>query len=120
MKGRADVSFAGVKPSYPIGVERVEAEKYLPEYVTDSMRLGLLDFDAWLPGFMYPEATLTGPETRTTSPVRVLRGEDFMSLTVNGLYPIGEGAGYSGGIVSSARDGVMCAEAILEKYKKTP
>ncbi|MBQ8880457.1 MAG: hypothetical protein IJY69_06440 [Clostridia bacterium] len=120
MKGRADVSFAGVKPSYPIGVERVKAEKYLPEYVTDSMRLGLLDFDAWLPGFMYPEATLTGPETRTTSPVRVLRGEDFMSLTVNGLYPIGEGAGYSGGIVSSARDGVMCAEAILEKYKKTP
>ena len=116
MKGRSDAPFVSVKPSYPIGVEREDAEKYLPPFVTDSLRQGILDFDDWMRGYMYPESVLTGPETRTTSPIRVRRGEDFSSVTVSGLYPIGEGAGYSGGIVSSARDGVMCAEAILKKY----
>ncbi len=120
MDKRADVKPAGVKPSYPLGVELIESDRYLPTFVTDSMRAGLLDFDAWMPGYMYPEAILTGPETRTTSPVRVLRDDSFSSLAIEGLYPIGEGAGYSGGIVSSARDGVMCAEAILKKYSKTP
>ena len=115
MEGHADYSFSSVFPSYPIGTVSVPAEKYLPEYVTDSLRAGIRDFDAWMPGYYYSDATVTGPETRTTSPVRVLRGTDYSSVAISGLYPIGEGAGYSGGIVSSARDGVMCAESILLK-----
>jgi uncharacterized FAD-dependent dehydrogenase len=72
------------------------------------------DFDEWMPGYRYGDAALTGPETRTTSPVRVLRAEDFHAFGIEGLYPIGEGAGYAGGIISSARDGVMCAESLLK------
>lgn len=108
-------SLGGVNPTYPIGVEPISPEEYLPSFVTDSLRASISDFDAWMPGFMYPDALLTGPETRSTSPVRVLRGEKYECLTVKGLYPAGEGAGYSGGIVSSAVDGIKCAEAILLK-----
>ena len=108
-------SLGGVKPTYPIGVEPISPEEYLPSFVTDSLRASISDFDAWMPGFMYPDALLTGPETRSTSPVRVLRGEKYECPTVGGLYPAGEGAGYSGGIVSSAVDGIKCAEAMLLK-----
>lgn len=109
---------SSVNPSYPIGTELISPESYLPEYITDSLRLAIPDFDAWMKGFYYPDAAMTGPETRTTSPVRVLRGEDFEAIGIKGLYPTGEGAGYSGGIVSSARDGLMVAEAIINKHKK--
>ena len=68
-----------------------------------------------MPGFCSPEAVLFGVETRTSSPLRILRGEDFQSRTLNGLYPCGEGSGYAGGIVSSALDGIKAAEAILKK-----
>ena len=78
------------------------------------MRHPATDFDLWMPGILYPASVLTGPETRTTSPVRIERDEKFSS-SISGLYPIGEGAGYSGGIISSARDGVMVAKAILEE-----
>ncbi len=109
---------ASVKPSYPLGTELISPEKYLPAYITDSLRAAIPDFDAWMGGFYYPDAAMTGPETRTTSPVRVLRGENFEAMNIGGLYPTGEGAGYAGGIVSSARDGLMVAEAIINKYKK--
>ena len=115
MRKDKPASLGSVKPSYPVGVTLASPEEYLPSYVTDSLRQGLLDFDEWMRGFYYGDAVLTGPETRTTSPVRVLRGTDYSSVAISGLYPIGEGAGYSGGIVSSARDGVMCAESILLK-----
>ncbi len=108
-----------VMPTYPRGTVTAEADSYLPDYVCDSLRASIADFDAWLPGYRYGDAVLTGPETRTTSPVRVLRGESFCALGIEGLYPVGEGAGYAGGIVSSARDGLMCAEAILLKNLKT-
>jgi uncharacterized FAD-dependent dehydrogenase len=72
------------------------------------------DFDDWMPGILYPDSPMIGPETRTTSPVRIERGEDYSS-NIEGLYPIGEGAGYAGGIVSSARDGVAAALAILSE-----
>jgi len=68
-----------------------------------------------MPGFKFGDAVLTGPETRTTSPVRILRNEKCESLTLEGLYPAGEGAGYAGGIISSAVDGIKCAEAMLSK-----
>ena len=105
----------GVKPSYPCGVSPVRAEEYLPLSVTESLREGICAFDDWMPGFYYPEAVLTGPETRSTSPVRIFRDENYMTPGIYGLYPIGEGAGYAGGIVSSAVDGVRAAESIILK-----
>ena len=85
----------------------------MPSVLVNSLREGIRDFDDWMRGFYYPEAVLTGPETRSTSPVRVLRDEKYMTPGIFGLFPIGEGAGYSGGIVSSAVDGVRCAESII-------
>ena len=120
MSDKATVRLGEVKPTYSRGTVLGRLSDALPEYITDSMKAGLLDFDAWLPGYMTDEAVLTAPETRSTSPVRVLRGESLEAERLCGLYPIGEGAGYAGGIVSSARDGVVCAEKILEnsgKYK---
>ena len=110
--------FNSVKPSYAIGVEKIAPEKYLPPFVTDSLRAAIPDFDDWMHGFYYPDAVLTGPETRTTSPIRVARDECGEALGISGLYPIGEGAGYSGGIVSSARDGLIIAEKMLKKRQK--
>ncbi len=108
------MSIGAVKPSYRIGTHLASPEQYLPQYVTESLRAGIADFDKWLSGFALPDAVLTGPETRSTSPVRVLRSdESYQSLSLKGLYPVGEGAGYAGGIVSSATDGVRCAEKIL-------
>lgn len=110
-------SFSSVNPTYPIGVEPISAEEYLPEFITESLRSSIFDFDEWMPGFRCADAVLTGPETRTTSPVRILRTEKYQSITIAGLYPAGEGAGYSGGIVSSAVDGIKCAEAILSNNR---
>lgn len=112
------VSLPSVNSSYSVGTELCSADEYLPEYICSSLRQSIEDFDSWMPGFYYPGAAVTGPETRTTSPIRVLRGESGESVTLRGLYPTGEGAGYSGGIISSARDGIMIAEKILGKYNK--
>ena len=111
----AEPSYGSVRPTYPVGTEPVSPDEYLPTFVTDSLRAAMPDFDEWMPGYRYGDAALTGPETRTTSPVRVLRAEDFHAFGIEGLYPIGEGAGYAGGIISSARDGVMCAESLLKR-----
>ena len=113
MQGAKATSPLAVTPSYGKGVVPSELEVCLPEYITDSMRAGLLDFDEWMPGFLTPESILTAPETRTTSPVKILRDQTCRCLTQKRIYPIGEGAGYAGGIVSSAVDGVRCAESIL-------
>ena len=108
-------AFGGVKPSYPCGTLAAEPEKYLPPFITESLREGIADFDKWMPGFYYPDAVLTGVEARSTSPVRVLRSESGEVRSIEGLYPCGEGAGYAGGIVSSAADGVRIALRYLEK-----
>ena len=113
---RSKSSIGSVKPSYSVGVKMHSPEEYLPDYVSQSLIEGIYDFDNWMKGFLYPDAVMTGPETRTTSPVRVMRGDDYMAVGIDGLYPTGEGAGYAGGIVSSARDGLMVAEAIINKY----
>ena len=112
LRGEKPGTFISTKPSYKRGIEMVSPESYLPEYITDSLRSAMYDFDAWMPGILYPDSPMIGPETRTTSPVRIQRSESYES-TIKGLYPIGEGAGYAGGIVSSARDGVMVAISIL-------
>ena len=83
------------------------------------MQKGLLSFDRKLAGFAAADAVLTGPETRTSSPVRISRGADSLeALGADGLYPCAEGAGYAGGIMSAAVDGLRCAEKVLKKYRE--
>lgn len=101
-----------VKPSYAPGILLGDLTECLPKFVTDTIREGLMEFDKKIKGFALPDAVLTGVETRTSSPVRILRDEKFRS-NINGLYPIGEGAGYAGGIVSAALDGIKVVEVIL-------
>ena len=108
-------AFGSVLPSYPRGTVRANASEYLPDFITDSLRAGFLDFDKWMPGYALSDAVLTGAETRSTSPVRILRTESFEAVGISGLYPVGEGAGYAGGIISSAKDGATCALSILNE-----
>ena len=117
LKKRASTAFPSVKPSYRPGVLPASLDRILPAFVADSMREGILRMDRKLPGFAFPDAVLTGPETRSSSPVRILRGEDCESVSARGLYPCAEGAGYAGGITSAAVDGLRCAEKIIDKYR---
>ena len=116
--GKADSGILGVKPSYPIGTVCADPASYMPDFIPKSIAEAMPDFDAWLPGYMLGDATLTGPETRTTSPVRIERDESGCAPGFNGIYPTGEGAGYAGGIVSSAVDGIRMAEKAIEKHLK--
>ena len=102
-----------VSPSYRPGVKWGSLEGCLPGFVTDAMREALPLLDRKLKGFAHPDAVLTGVETRSSSPVRIERNADCLS-NISGLYPCGEGAGYAGGIMSAAVDGIRCAQALLE------
>ena len=113
-------ALGSVQPSYPRGVRLVSPEKYLPSYITESLREGIRDFDAWMPGFYHPDALLTGVEARSTSPVRIIRTESGEANAVLGLYPCGEGAGYAGGIVSSAADGIRAAIKYIKNKRSEP
>lgn len=113
IKGRNSVSFGDVQPTYRPGTAFAPLHEYLPEYVVSSIRAALPILDSKLHGFADPDAVMTGAETRSSSPVRILRGEDLSSVNVKGLYPCGEGAGYAGGIMSAAADGIRCAEAAV-------
>jgi len=84
----------------------------LPDYAIEAIREALPAFDRQIKGYAMHDAVLTGVETRTSSPVRIRRGEDYQSLNTRGLYPAGEGAGYAGGILSAAVDGIRVAEAV--------
>ena len=88
----------------------------LPSFMTDPLREGLLMMDGRLSGFADGDAVLTAVESRSSSPVRIPRDESMQSVSVRGLYPCGEGAGYAGGIMSAAVDGIRAAEAILRKH----
>ena len=101
-----------VRPSYEPGVVWGELHEILPERITDVLEQAIPAFGKKLSGFDDPEAVLTAPETRSSSPVRILRDETLQSA-LRGLYPCGEGAGYAGGITSAAVDGMRCAEAVL-------
>jgi len=111
---RSTTAFGDVLPTYLPGTGFAGADSYLPDYITESLRQGIIEMGLWMPGFTYPDALLTGAETRSSSPVRIKRGESFEAIGIKGLYPCGEGAGYSGGIISAAVDGVLCAERILD------
>jgi uncharacterized protein len=101
-----------VASTYRPGVREYDLSQVLPDEVAASLREGVRSFDRKMRGFVTAEATLTGVETRTSAPVRIVRGDDLQSLTLPGLYPAGEGAGYAGGIMSAALDGVRVADAI--------
>lgn len=108
---QASKALGSVEPTYRPGVTPTDLDRCLPDYVTDTLRGALPVFDRKLHGFAAPDSLLTGVETRSSSPVRILRGEDYQSA-VRGLYPCGEGAGYAGGITSAAVDGIRVAEAV--------
>lgn len=111
-----DSSTAGsVQPSYRPGVKFGSLEACLPGYVTATMREALTVWHSRLQGYALPDALLTGVETRSSAPVRILRGEDGQS-SVKGIYPAGEGAGYAGGIMSAAVDGIRAAEYIISRF----
>lgn len=107
--------FGGVKPTYEPGVAAASLDLCLPDFVTEAMRQALPVLGRQLRGFDDGDAVLTAPETRSSSPVRVIRDENYQSPTAGGLYPCGEGAGYAGGIVSAAVDGIRCAEAVIRQ-----
>lgn len=103
------------KSSYRLGVRPARLDLLYPEAITNAVRESLLAFDAQMPGYAGPEALLHAPEARTSSPVRVVRdGRDGQSVTAAGLFPAGEGAGYAGGIVSAAVDGIQAADKVVE------
>lgn len=104
-----------VKPSYRPGVSYADPREYLPEYAVSSIKQSIPMFGSKIKCFNDYEAVLTGPETRSSSPIRITRGDTLESISVKGLYPCGEGAGYAGGIVSSAVDGIKCAFAVMGK-----
>lgn len=114
LRKRNTKAFGDVLPTYMPGTEFVEVDSYLPNYVISSLRQGISEMGLWMPGFAYPDALLTGAETRSASPVRITRGNNLEAVGISGLYPCGEGAGYAGGIISAAVDGILCAEKILE------
>ena len=111
----SDYEIKKVKPTYCPGTAFVMPQEYLPEYAVDSIKEALPIFAKKISCFDDSEAVLTGPETRSSSPVRITRGETLESISVKGFYPCGEGAGYAGGIVSAAVDGIRCGMAVLEK-----
>jgi uncharacterized FAD-dependent dehydrogenase len=109
----------GVTPSYRPGVNWTSLEKCLPDYVIEDMKAAIQIFDKKLRGFAHPGAVLTGVETRSSSPVRIPRNmENLCSVNLHGLYPCGEGAGYAGGILSAAVDGLKCAQALIQNHQE--
>lgn len=117
MEGRRSTKFGQVRPTYPLGVQLGTIEPCLPDFVTDKMREGLRAFERRMHGFAMPDALLTAPETRTSSPVRLARGDDLFSRSLHGLIPCGEGAGYAGGIMSAAVDGIRAAHQVIQELK---
>ena len=113
LAGRASTGPGRVQPTYRPGVTWCDLHDMLPARITDTLAQALPAFGRKLRGFDDPDAVLTAPETRSSSPVRIVRGEDRCSTGVPGLYPCGEGAGYAGGITSAAVDGLRCAESVL-------
>jgi uncharacterized FAD-dependent dehydrogenase len=109
---KPSVTWGSVQPSYTPGVHLGDLSTALPAYAIEAIREALPAFDKKIKGFSMADAVLTGVETRTSSPIRIKRNEHFQSINTQGLYPAGEGAGYAGGILSAAVDGIKVAEAL--------
>ena len=117
LAGRPSAALGGIVPSYRPGVTLCDLHTVLPVQITGVLEKAIPEFAKKLRGFDAPDAVLTAPETRSSSPVRILRGEDRQSTRVRGLFPCGEGAGYAGGIMSAAVDGLLCAEALIDSLR---
>lgn len=119
LQGKVSDSFASVLPTYPVGTTFADIHAILPKTVTSALKSGIVDMDKRLKGFACPEALITAVETRTSSPVRIERdAQTLQSVSVKGLYPCGEGAGYAGGITSSACDGIRVADAVFRYFNE--
>ena len=116
LENRPSTGPGEVRPTYLPDVHWCDLHEVLPTCITDNLKKGITDMDKKLKGFASPDAVLTGPETRSSSPVRIVRDESKQSR-LSGLYPAGEGAGYAGGIMSAAVDGMEAAEAVLQALK---
>ncbi|WBO22795.1 NAD(P)/FAD-dependent oxidoreductase [Sphingomonas abietis] len=112
LAGRPSTALGEVTPSYKPGVHLTDLAQCLPPFVIDSLREALPMFGRQIAGYDHPDAVMTGVETRTSSPIRITRGQDGQSLNLAGLFPAGEGAGYAGGILSAGVDGIKAAEAV--------
>jgi len=112
LANRSSEALGSVAPSYEPGVRLANLETALPPYVIGALREALPAFNRTIPGYAMADAMLTGVETRTSSPLRLPRNGNFESVNTQGLYPAGEGAGYAGGILSAAIDGIRVAEAV--------
>lgn len=114
MEGKPSTGAGIVKPTYRPGVVWCDLHQVLPEKITNALKTAIPQLNGNLAGFSDPNAVLTAPETRSSSPVRILRDAQKQVPGLKGLYPAGEGAGYAGGIMSAAIDGIQCAEALIE------
>lgn len=115
-KNRISTSFKSVMPTYAAGTTFAPLSEVLPDVCVKALQAAIPDMDKRLKGFANPDAILTGVETRFSSPVKILRDKNCVSISFNNLYPCGEGSGYSGGITSSAADGLKVAEILYNKY----
>lgn len=112
LAGKPSTALGEVTPSYKPGVTPADLAEVLPDFVVDAMREAFPVFGRRIAGYDHPDAVMTGVESRTSSPIRITRGPDFQSVNTRGLFPAGEGAGYAGGILSAAVDGIKVAEAM--------
>ena len=118
LAGRGQLELGAVQPTYPRGVTPADLGALLPDELSSALRAGLTSFGRKLAAYRAPDAVLTGLETRTSSPVRLVRNkETLVCEALPGLYPCGEGAGYAGGIMTAAVDGVRCAAELMKRYK---
>jgi uncharacterized FAD-dependent dehydrogenase len=112
LKGKSSQELGTVQPSFKPGIKLTDLSDALPDYCIEAIREAIPVFDRKVKGFALADALLTGVETRTSAPICIKRGKDMQSINTLGLYPAGEGAGYAGGIMSAAIDGIKIAEAM--------
>ena len=117
LNGCSAFSLGKVTPTYLPGVEAANLRELFPEHIADFLADGIRVFERKIRGFSDSDSVLTAIESRTSSPVRIPRGENGCALSVDRLYPCGEGAGYAGGIMSAAVDGIKAAVRIMERFK---
>lgn len=119
LKNQASTTLGTVKPSYVLGVKPTDLRQLFPQYITEAMAEALVGFEHKIHGFAMNDAVMTGVESRSSSPVRINRDdENLQSVSTKGIYPSGEGAGFAGGIVSAAIDGLKCAESLISKFAR--
>ena len=117
MEDRVSKKLGSVIPTYKPGFEFKDLRECLPSYVIEALKEAIVEFDRKIKGYGNADAVLTGIETRTSAPVRLTRTQDLESISLSGLYPAGEGAGFAGGIISASVDGLKVAERIINKYR---